>query len=402
MINPPLILVADDDPMHRLLMKRILTKWGYEVLLAEDGNEAWELLRQRDVGIVVTDWMMPGMDGIELCKKIRDGEFSSYIYIILLTSRMEREDLLFGLEAGADDFVGKPFYPAELRARVRNGHRIHSLEHDLRKKNRELEDSYNSLQRVHDRLTGDLQAAAWLQQRLLPPTPDSLQGFRFDALFIPCHFVAGDIFHFFPVSDEHIAFFLVDVSGHGVASAMLSISISKIITSAPLMESFRGVSLQAGMSTVAAMQALNRVFASNNETMGKYFTMVLGTLEKSTGLCRFTLAGHPHPLFIPAGGEPEFVGESGSPIGLLSDVYFEETSLHLAPGDRMLLYSDGITDCTSPAGEPFGPGRLMEAVCDREKPLEEIMKGSGLDLFRFHGSDRFEDDVSLLIFERMK
>ncbi|MEW5736647.1 MAG: SpoIIE family protein phosphatase, partial [Thermodesulfobacteriota bacterium] len=364
--------------------------------------EAWERLQQRDVGIVITDWMMPGIDGIDLCKMIRSGGFPWYVYTILLTSRMDKADLLTGLEAGADDFVGKPFSPAELRARVRNGHRIYSLERDLRKKNLELEQSYNSLQRVHDRLTGDLQAAAWLQQRLLPPTPKTLMGYRFDALFIPCHFVAGDIFNFFPISEDHIAFFMVDVSGHGVASAMLSLSISKIITSAPLMETFRGLSLQANLSTVVALEALNRVFESNNEIMGKYFTMVLGTLEKSTGLCRFTLAGHPYPVFIPANGKPEFVGRSGSPIGLLSEVELEESSVVLAPGDRILLYSDGMTECAASSGEAFGPDRLMRCICDPETPLDEIMKRSALNLFRFHGSDRFDDDVSLLIFERME
>ncbi len=144
------VLVADDDRITRLKLVAILEKWGYEVIACEDGLEAWEIIEQEDSpSLLMLDWMMPGMSGPEICRKVRELGRVPYCFIIMLTSKNEKEDIVKGIEAGADDYVTKPFYPHELKVRLRAGQRIVEL-------NRELFEARNALeeQATHDALTG--------------------------------------------------------------------------------------------------------------------------------------------------------------------------------------------------------------------------------------------------------
>lgn len=123
------LLVADDDPIARRMLEVFLSEWGYDVAACRDGRDAWEVLQNEDApGLVISDWKMPHMDGLELCTKLRSSNRSNYTYFILLTSKTEKEDVIRGLEAGADDFVSKPFNKEELRCRVQIGKRIIELE----------------------------------------------------------------------------------------------------------------------------------------------------------------------------------------------------------------------------------------------------------------------------------
>jgi putative two-component system response regulator len=122
------ILAVDDDELARSVLTHALVQAGHEPLVARDGQEALAILRQDACRMVISDWVMPGMDGVELCRRIRAAEFPGYVYVILLTSRDDIQDVVEGLTAGADDFMTKPFHPAELRVRIRVGERILSLE----------------------------------------------------------------------------------------------------------------------------------------------------------------------------------------------------------------------------------------------------------------------------------
>jgi len=122
------ILIAEDDLTSRMILEKIIKKDGYETIFAKDGQEAWELFQRNEFRIVVMDWMMPRMDGLTLCKKIRAANVPNYIYILMLTANNERESVLTGFEAGVDDYMAKPFDPGELKVRLRTGQRIIKLE----------------------------------------------------------------------------------------------------------------------------------------------------------------------------------------------------------------------------------------------------------------------------------
>lgn len=144
------VLIADDDTISRTVVKALLFKWGYEVLEVEDGKQAWDILKDNDSPhLVLLDWMMPGMDGLELCRRLRQSDNNTYHYIILLTGRDSKEDIIGGLNAGADDYITKPFMPEELEMRLRTGKRILELQQSLKEA---LE--VQRFQAQHDRLTG--------------------------------------------------------------------------------------------------------------------------------------------------------------------------------------------------------------------------------------------------------
>lgn len=130
------VLVAEDEPMARKVLERYLHQWGYDLQLAADGEEAWELFQQGDYHIVITDWMMPKVDGLELVRRIRSSEVADCVYTLLLSARSQKEDLVEGMEAGADDFVSKPFDRDELRVRLQEGERIVRLGRELAAQNK--------------------------------------------------------------------------------------------------------------------------------------------------------------------------------------------------------------------------------------------------------------------------
>ena len=132
------VLVADDDPVSRRLLQNYLQKWGYEVTVAVNGAEAWQFFEQNVFPVVISDWMMPELDGPDLIRRIRSRSNANYVYTILLTARSQKEDLVEGMEAGADDFVSKPFDRDELHVRLRAGERIIRLEQALKDQNRAL------------------------------------------------------------------------------------------------------------------------------------------------------------------------------------------------------------------------------------------------------------------------
>lgn len=137
------VLVADDDVVTRLWLESILQSWGYEVMLASNGDEAWHCLQQKDSpDLILLDWLMPGMDGVEVCRRVKAMPHNRFSYIIMLTSRSSTSDIVEALEAGADDLVGKPFEPEEMKVRLRVGERILSLQHQL------------LIKASHDELTG--------------------------------------------------------------------------------------------------------------------------------------------------------------------------------------------------------------------------------------------------------
>jgi signal transduction histidine kinase len=139
------ILIADDEPVSRRLLQSHLHKWGYEVTAVGDGAEAWRLFEAGDFPIVITDWTMPEVDGAELIRRIRAAPRPSYVYTVLLTARSQKEDLVEGMEAGADDFLTKPFDRDELRVRLRAAERILGLEHSLAEQNRVLRETQAAL-----------------------------------------------------------------------------------------------------------------------------------------------------------------------------------------------------------------------------------------------------------------
>jgi two-component system, cell cycle response regulator len=183
------ILLAEDDPVTRMLMTRFLKKAGYEVDAVADGTEALELMTRRYYPLLVTDWEMPEMDGIELCKAVRNLQLDGYVYALLLTARNAKEHIIAGLEAGADDYLVKPVHEPELVARLNTGRRILALEHSLRAANER-----NRILSITDALTG-----AFNRRYMMEQLPRELERCRRYAN--PLSVIMCDVDHFKQVND---------------------------------------------------------------------------------------------------------------------------------------------------------------------------------------------------------
>jgi DNA-binding response OmpR family regulator len=143
------ILIAEDEPISRHALEAALVEWGHNVLVTCDGIEAWQALQSKDApNLVILDWIMPGMSGVEVCQRVRETSSAQPAYIIMLTVRDQQEDIVAGLRAGADDYITKPFNRAELHARVQAGGRILELQTNLANRVRELEDALSQIKRL--------------------------------------------------------------------------------------------------------------------------------------------------------------------------------------------------------------------------------------------------------------
>ena len=186
------VLIAEDDPISRRLLEVFLTKWGYEVVVATTGTEALQLLlRDNAPRLVVLDWMMPGLEGVQVCQKIREQKERPYTYLLLLTARTQKEDLLRGLESGADDYLTKPFDAQELRARLHVGQRILELQDGLTLAGEEL--LYRA---THDALTGAANRGVILDTLRRERSRQAREGGSFGVILL-------DLDHFKYVNDTY-------------------------------------------------------------------------------------------------------------------------------------------------------------------------------------------------------
>lgn len=179
------ILIAEDEDVSRLKLESLLTAWGYEVVAVEDGTEAWKILDHEDAPrLAILDWIMPGIDGPEICRRVRQSQHTPYTYLIILTAKTHREDIILGMDAGADDYVNKPFDAQELKVRVRAGQRIVELEEALR------------VQATHDSLTG-----AWNHGAIIEMLERELARAKREGSTLGV--VLADLDHFKQVNDHH-------------------------------------------------------------------------------------------------------------------------------------------------------------------------------------------------------
>lgn len=347
---------------------------------------------------------MPDLDGLELARLIRQSSGTGYVYIILLTGRTTQDDIVTGLQAGADDYIVKPFDPRELQVRVQAGERIIQLHRALDERNAELRRAVAQLERANERMRGDLLAAADFQRSLLPQEPPHCEQVRFSWLFQPCDELAGDIFGLFRLDEHHIGLYILDVSGHGVRAALLSVTLNRLLTPLTgqgallkqLVDDDDGYRLT---SPVELANLLNRRFPLDLET-GQYFTIWYGILDTSSGELRFVSAGHPPLLYSARGRAPVFVRRPSMPIGFAEQPDYVEQSLQLCPGDRVLLYSDGVSEAMNNEGESFGEERMavvveQSAALDLDACLRRLI--AHIDEWR--GKQPVHDDISMLALE---
>ena len=382
----------------RIYVRALLKKWGYEPEVASEGIEGLARIKDSGTPLVICDWMMPGMSGPEVCREVRKAELGHYVYVILLTGRSDKADLVEGLNAGADDFVSKPFDAQVLQARLRVAERILSLEQRLSEQNRELRVSRNRLEKAYDQIQADLTAAARVQRQLLPTSDSHVSPLRAEWIFLPAAQVSGDNFNFFELTANLVGFYHLDVSGHGIPAALLSASLSRSLVPG----GGPGVAARSDFLDPARFLAdLNRQLVNPDGEVERYATVAYGTIDKYTGDVEIALAGHPHPIVLRHNGEIQYLTASGLPVGMFPEVGYEPERLRLDPGDRLILYSDGVTECEDADGNAFGDEHLRETtIAAIRASTPRLTRVIGARLRQWRGPGDFEDDISILSLER--
>lgn len=404
MKNKPInVLLVDDDENFKLYLSQILTDWGHQIWMAENGNEALRVITKEPIEIVISDWMMPEMDGIRLCQKMRDEHLDRYIYFILLTAKDNKGDIIEGRDSGADDYIVKSYDPEELRVCLNTGIRILSLQRELKNKNRALQWGNDKLNESYELLHKDLEAAAQAQLSLLP-SPCSTGTINFEWLFMPTHFVAGDIFNYYQLDEDNFVFYSIDVSGHGVSSAMLSVSLSQILSpyrfkSNPILFQTNPVTSKKTITPPdQVMKGLNQRFQITNED-NRYFTMMYGIINIQERTVSISQAGHP-PLLILRDKHIFTVGKGGFPIGLIPDADFHTLKFNLLSGDRLFLHSDGLIDCLGSSNTLFDQNSFQDLIIQSHKdPLNIVVKNLETHIKKANQGMDFKDDISLLAME---
>jgi sigma-B regulation protein RsbU (phosphoserine phosphatase) len=394
------LLIVDDEELNRDGLARRLQRHDYEVVTVPSGREAIELLGGRRFDLVLLDIMMPGMNGLEVLKFLRRVDSLIDLPIIMVTAKGESEDMVEALELGANDYVTKPLDFPVVLARIRTQlalrravGQVKELEGKLDAHNRELQAATENLTAANGRHTRDLEAAARVQRAFLPVLPPEVPGARFAWAFEPCRQLAGDYLNVFRLGDRYVGLCVLDVAGHGVAAALLSVTLSQLLTR---------VAGGPGPAVVSAAEVVARLARelTPEATAGHTFSLLYGVFALDTGEFRFVSAGHPGPVHLTDGRPPNKLEVTGFPVGV-GGAEYKEQAVTLKPADRLVLYSDGLTGVRNAEGEHFGTRRLLAALDEtRRLPLADALAGVVRTVEGWRGEVARQDDISVLVVER--
>ena len=369
------VLIIDDDPAIQLLLKRTLKSEGYELTVASDGEEGLTKAKDLYPSLVICDWIMPRMNGLEVCRHIKAIPELNTTFFILLTSMGSVDDRVKGLDAGADDFLCKPIEMNELKARVRSGLRLHQLSRDLKEQKQILE--------------AELAEAAEYVCSILPP-PLTQQKVAIDSRFIPSHQLGGDCFDYYWLDEQHLAIYLLDVAGHGLRAALPSLSVLNLLKTQalPKVDYYRPAQV---------LQGLNETFQMTQRN-DKYFTIWYGVYNTKTRHLVYSSAGHP-PAILLEHDRPQSVKRlktPGLPVGMFPDVEYVEASCEVKHPSNLYVFSDGIYEINLPQGQVWSLDAFVELLCDHQSGNHPHLDSILMGVQKVNPKPYFDDDLSLL------
>ena len=391
--SKPVVLAVDDTPENLDVVKTILAQ-DYLVKAAINGKIALKIAETQQPDLILLDIMMPEMDGYEVCQALKSNPATERIPVIFISALDDTSDKVKGLDLGAVDYISKPFEAAEVIARVNTHLTMHRLRQELGRRNRQLE-------AANERMQQDLDAAARVQQALLPTSLPESDRILIAWQYYPCDELAGDSLNVHRLGPRYISLYVVDVSGHGVPAALLSVSVTRSLEPSADPSCLVSGPDAAVASPAEVARRLNTLYPM--ESNGKlYFTMIYGVLDLETGRFRFISAGHPGPILVRPGSPPEQIVVPSLVIGAFQDVNYSDSEVQLEAGDRLYLFSDGLYEETNDKDQQFQVSRLMNALATRVgDPLEASLEFVRQDLVAWHGTDDFTDDFSILAFEML-
>jgi serine phosphatase RsbU (regulator of sigma subunit) len=367
------ILVVDDSPVNIQVLVKTLDGTGHRILVATNGKSAIDIAHRTHPDLILLDVMMPDLDGFSVCRQIKADPATQDITVIFLSALGEVADKVAGLQLGAVDYITKPIQAEEVLARVSNHLALRQLEHEVRKS--------------RDELNQELASAAEMQRLILPQPLLAGHSVSFAALYETSRHVGGDYYDVIRISDDEIGVLIADVSGHGAPSAIVMAMVRAVFHAFPARRS----------DPVEVLQFINRHFRFMWGS-AMLATALYAVVNQRSLHMRVACCGHLPPLLLRKGEVRLLEFDSTLPLLLMNLESIPCDEFVLERGDRVLFYTDGVTECEDPEENMYEVGRLMAALkSDSGASLPGVLRFIAGDLEKFARGRELLDDRTLLL-----
>ncbi|MBT5536977.1 fused response regulator/phosphatase, partial [Candidatus Poribacteria bacterium] len=376
------VLVVDDEPDILDLVELTLVSEGFDVVTATDGAEALAAAHAEGPDLVLLDVSMPDLDGFEVMQALRGSPTTREIPVIMLTARAQISDKLRGLSSGADDYITKPFEPSDLVARVTAAlgpapsAGVEDVSAPLEQWSGEIEE-----------LARHLETAAQIQLGLMPEESPPLAGFRVVGMLESSLNVSGDFYDFIQLDEDRVGIAIADIRGKGIPAALLMVMVRTVLR----------IVAREGHGPAEALRRVNDFLAA--ETAPDMFaTIVYGILDTRRREFTYCNGGHCYPLHVRASDDSvATLSTGGMLVGAFASATYEEETVSLGQGDLVALYTDGVTESESEAGEHFGEDRILTLVRDMARLTADALCGTVRSrLAEFRGGAQRSDDLTMV------
>ena len=392
------ILIVEDDQPTQVQLRTWLEEWGEDVAVVGSKSLTREMLDAGKTDLVLCNWHLRDLTGHDLCRML--GDTPRHPYILVYSSDVTEEDALTCTDAGADDVLSSPVDHVALRLRIMAAERTLKVRRGYEQKAAEHKALNDKLEQAYETLHSELVAASQLQLSLLPTITEVHPKFSLDWLVLPSSYLAGDNLNYFMMQERYLIFYHLDVAGHGVPSALLSVTLNQLLSpqpGSPMVRFDPNLELKRIVPPVEVVSELNRRFQPQGDG---YFTMIYAVLDTETHEIRFCQAGHPSPIKFHVDGSTSIIGDGGFPVGLWPGMTYDEETTTLMPGERLLLYSDGIIACVNKKDVAYSLERLQEIIkAHTGQPIKMALRAVEEDLELWREGLDYPDDISLLLVE---
>ena len=369
-----IILLVDDNPTNLQVLRQTLQGIDCKMLIAKNGERALSIAVEDHPDLILLDIMMPGIDGFEVCRRLKSDAATEDIPIIFLSALGDTEDKVRGLQLGAVDYVSKPFQPEEVKARVNTHLTIHRLRREV--------------QNQRDQLEHELEVVSEVQRGLLPKRLPVIEGFHLAVHYETSRYAGGDYYDIIEIPDNRWGFMVADAEGHSTPAAVL------MAMTCSLLHSYSGPPTDPG----DVLTHINRVLCKFADP--SFVTALYAVFDAHHRTLKFACAGHPPPMIYQQAENKslELVSEAVYPMGIYPYDQVPVAETRLGSGDLLLFYTDGITERFNKEGKAFGEERLLKLLAEnRSDNPQRILDRIIEDLERFAGDRPPDDDQALVL-----
>jgi sigma-B regulation protein RsbU (phosphoserine phosphatase) len=372
------ILIVDDKPANLRLLSQMLADRGYIVRAVKSGPRALESVRATPPNLILLDIKMPGMDGYEVCRQLKELPETRSIPVIFISALNEIQNKVQGFNVGGVDYITKPFQYEEVIARVETHLALRRFQKRLQKANKRYEK--------------ELKLAGSLQANLIPKQAPAIPGFQLSFVLRSARETSGDFYDFFPLNSGHFGILVADVVDKGAAAALL-MALGKTL--------LRTLAEKLPKHPDRVLNNVNQRMLSYTDS-SHFITVFYGILEPEKNELVYSNAGHNPAIHLKAGnGEMTLLKNTGMPLGLYDDQNWQQRNIQLDPGDMVIMYTDGVTDAQNPLNELYGMERFSKTIqANRKCPPAELENLVLEDIDRFLDGAPQPDDMAMVILRR--